>query len=543
MELVGTGEGPWQLEILGYQDGLQVSYESYTGAIQGGVVLATDLNVGAFEGGLTIFSTQPAAAAVMDVAPADLSLTGSPGTAPNTSFTVAETGDSQAIQGVSIFAGDLVDGFGNVIPGSNVSFDPAAFDLPAGTSQEILVSVSIPSNLPDGIYAGLINVESLNAGTKSIQLSVEVTSNTQPAAAANGPYTVSEGGSAQLAGSGSDPDNDPLTYAWDLDNDGVFETLDQTAIFSAANLDGPSSQAVALQVCDDKGACATDSAIVEITNVAPSVGAFAYSPQTIYMGDPVSFAGTGYSDPAAADTHTGLWSWGDGASEAASLSAGAVAGVSHIYTAPGIYTVRLTLTDDDGGSGYAETTVTVLPVCSPASVRDNFNRANGGIGANWLGSRGGYKIKSQQMDVETGGPVYWGPATYGADQSACITFAKVDPKGQHQSLLLKAQGNSYTGGTIAVFYNALTGKIGVETYVPRQGWKTVAQFARTLVDGDRLSARALADGSVRVYVNEALVGEANAGAFFAGKGGRIGLWFIVAANAVLDDFGGGTLTP
>ena len=42
-----------------------------------------------------------------------------------------------------------------------------------------------------------------------------------PVADAGGPYTIAEGDSLALDGSGSfDPDTDPLTYDWDLDNDG-----------------------------------------------------------------------------------------------------------------------------------------------------------------------------------------------------------------------------------------------------------------------------------------------------------------------------------
>ena len=48
--------------------------------------------------------------------------------------------------------------------------------------------------------------------------------NTAPTADAGGPYAVAEGGSVVLSASGSDANGDSLTYAWDLDNNGSFET-------------------------------------------------------------------------------------------------------------------------------------------------------------------------------------------------------------------------------------------------------------------------------------------------------------------------------
>jgi hypothetical protein len=183
-------------------------------------------------------------------------------------------------------------------------------------------------------------------------------------------------------------------------------------------------------------------------------------------------------------------------------------------------------------------------------VLDDFTRPDGSrrLGPSWSGSVGGYIVLNPEVDVEAGGPIYWKANLFGARQEAFVTLTRVDPAGQHQSLLLKVQDNdlgqpTWRRGAIAVFYRATEGLVGIEMYVPGRGWHTLATFPTTLRDGDQLGARALADGTVEAYVNGRFVGEANSGSFFAGKGGRIGLWFIVAADAVLDDFGGGTVAP
>ena len=81
-------------------------------------------------------------------------------------------------------------------------------------------------------------------GTYAAGNTVSVTvNNVAPTANAGGPYTVDEGGTITLNGSGTDPAGaaDPLTFAWDLDNNGSFETSGASPVFGAAGLDGPTT--------------------------------------------------------------------------------------------------------------------------------------------------------------------------------------------------------------------------------------------------------------------------------------------------------------
>ncbi|MEE8414440.1 MAG: PKD domain-containing protein, partial [Dehalococcoidales bacterium] len=140
-----------------------------------------------------------------------------------------------------------------------------------------------------------------------------------------------------------------LTYSWDLDNNGTFETPEQSVTFSAAGRDGSSSQTVVLQVCDDDGACATSAAIVNITNVAPALGGVSGPSDPVQVNTTVN-VDADFTDPGLPDRHTAVWDWGDGNTSAGIISESDGSGNatdSHIYTTAGVYTVTLTVTDDD----------------------------------------------------------------------------------------------------------------------------------------------------------------------------------------------------
>jgi predicted extracellular nuclease len=88
--------------------------------------------------------------------------------------------------------------------------------------------------------------------------------NDPPTVDAGGPYTVNEGGSVTLTATGSDPEGQPLTYAWDLDDNGVFETPGQSVIFTAPPNSAPAAYTVKVQVTDNGGLTAVDSATVNV---------------------------------------------------------------------------------------------------------------------------------------------------------------------------------------------------------------------------------------------------------------------------------------
>jgi len=80
-----------------------------------------------------------------------------------------------------------------------------------------------------------------------------------------------------------------------------------------------------------------------------------------------------------------------------------------------------------------------------------------------------------------------------------------------------------------VSYNARSGNVEVKARdVSNHKWNLVGSLTppTPVVDGDQLRAQAFANGTVEVFINNASIGTADAGSFYAGKGGQIGLWFL-----------------
>src|SRR5262249_23047029 len=92
---------------------------------------------------------------------------------------------------------------------------------------------------------------------------------------------------------------------------------------------------------------------------------------------------------------------------------------------------RLTLAPNDNPLGSLISLATVSPLPSgtfpTTGVLDTFNRADGGIGSDWVVSPGGYSIASNQLHVGSGGPIYWNPTSFGADQEAFVTLSDINP--------------------------------------------------------------------------------------------------------------------
>jgi len=176
--------------------------------------------------------------------------------------------------------------------------------------------------------------------------------NQPPVADANGPYVTNEGTNVTLDGTGSsDPDGDPLTYEWDLDNDGAFDdAIGPNPTFTMVGRDGVFT--IRLRVTDPGGAFDVDETTVTVNNVAPSVSLASDAPKD--EGSAVTVSGVvtdpGWLDPLWAEIY-----WGDGTPpepvfgvlENVRPDATLTFSVSHVYGDNGTFTAEVCASDDD----------------------------------------------------------------------------------------------------------------------------------------------------------------------------------------------------
>ena len=169
-----------------------------------------------------------------------------------------------------------------------------------------------------------------------------VESNTQPPLAVARrvpPARSPKADSATFDASGSlDPNGTIASYAWDF---GDGSTGSGASVSHTFAQDGAFT--VRVTVTDNDGLTDTATFDVNVTNVAPVVGAVPDA--TLNVGATYTAAGS-FTDPGA-DAWTATVNWGDGSAPEVVPLSGHSFSLTHIYTAGGTYTVSIDIADDD----------------------------------------------------------------------------------------------------------------------------------------------------------------------------------------------------
>jgi PKD repeat protein len=233
---------------------------------------------------------------------------------------------------------------------------------PGETSKTIPVAVTGETDLePDEPFTLTLSAPTnATLGTAAATGTI-VNDDYPPAAVAGDDRTAAEGSAVAFDGSGSsDPDGDPLTFAWDFGDGATGTGVRPTHAYAD---DG--DYTVTLTVSDGHGGTATDALVVTVTNVDPSVSLPASGSAS--EASALTAAGS-FTDPGA-DTWTATVNYGDGTGDQPlALNLDRTFALNHTYADNGDYPVTVTVRDDDGATGTESFNVAVANVVPTAAL-------------------------------------------------------------------------------------------------------------------------------------------------------------------------------
>lgn len=136
------------------------------------------------------------------------------------------------------------------------------------------------------------------------------------------------------------------SFAWDFGDGTTGSGATTTHAYATAG-----TFTVLLTVTDDAGRTSTATQTVTVGTGNPTAD-FTFSPSSPTTATPVNFDAGGSQAATGSTIVSYTWNFGDG-------TTGSGVSTSHRYLAPGTYTVRLTITDDQGRTSFVTKSVTV----------------------------------------------------------------------------------------------------------------------------------------------------------------------------------------
>jgi hypothetical protein len=220
-----------------------------------------------------------------------------------------------------------------------------------------LLIESAEATTPDELEARLetspVQVTDPKNGLSFPRLDCSAAANNPPAVAAGGPYSGSEGAAVALSGAtATDPDGNPLTLTWSVSS--TLCSFSNPAVLRPTLTCADNGTFTATLTAQDAAATTSASASVVVANRNPVIAAFTVTPDTIFVGESATAAGS-FSD-VPADILNGSVAWGDGAN----ASVTSPFSLDHTYNQSGSYGVALGVADDDGGAANVSRALTVL---------------------------------------------------------------------------------------------------------------------------------------------------------------------------------------
>ncbi len=262
VELVGADEGPFELIVYAYQDGVCVAQESYKADIFAGETIAVDVAACCKDDCLELDCGALNYRPTLKVDPEKIELPVDPATTYEVLLTISETVGRRPLRSVTLSCGDLTGAI-HSISGSDVTFDLNGFDVEPGGSQTVLMMIPVPENFL-GQVSGAITIDTLDEGVgKTIETIVWKTGDHAPICDPGGPYKGTVGEPITFNASESrDQDGHIAEFCWDWDWDGQFECTSKSTI--QHTWDDVFKGTVLLRVVDNEGLISEKSVSVVV---------------------------------------------------------------------------------------------------------------------------------------------------------------------------------------------------------------------------------------------------------------------------------------
>jgi PKD repeat protein len=207
-----------------------------------------------------------------------------------------------------------------------------------------------------------LRVTDSDGATATAQDSVTVSNVAPTARFTFSPQSPTVGQPVNCDGStSSDPEGQPLTFAWDLDGDGQFN--DGSGPTASRAFPTAGNKTVQLRVTDPENNSDTETQIVTVGGNAPSAS-FTFTPAVPAVGQAVTFTSTSTDPDGPGDIARLDWDLdGDG-----QFNNGSGATIQHSFATPGNKTVGMLVTD---ASGLTNSTTRTVRVNAPPVANIN----------------------------------------------------------------------------------------------------------------------------------------------------------------------------
>jgi large repetitive protein len=220
------------------------------------------------------------------------------------------------------------------------TLDTLTYSWNFGDGTNLIVGQNVNHTFADnGSYTVILSVTDKDGGITTQNEIVQVDNVAPTIVNITKPPIIKEGEAATFNATATDPGTlDTLTYSWNF-GDTTTPQVGQTVKHTFAD---NGNYNVILTVTDKDSAVTTQTVVIKVDNVAPSIVNIA-KPTQINEGQLVAFTATA-TDPSINDTLTYSWNFGDSTSPVSGQT------VNHTFADNGTYNVILTVTDKDGAA-------------------------------------------------------------------------------------------------------------------------------------------------------------------------------------------------